>query len=81
MPTYESVEAESDPIFDTQDGEETEPAQTELFENSGLVPSEPVMGSASLSKPYAEKVTTTTADDWAGNLEGDNIYNDGELSW
>ena len=28
-----------------------------------------------------EQVTTTTTDDWAGNLEGDNLYNDGQLSW
>lgn len=25
--------------------------------------------------------TTTTVDDWAGNLEGDNMFNDGELDW
>ena len=28
-----------------------------------------------------ENVTTTTTDDWGGNLDGDNIYNDGQLSW
>ncbi len=51
----ESVETptESDTEADTA------PAETELFENGGLIPSEPVTGSAALSKPYAEKITAS----------------------
>lgn len=28
-----------------------------------------------------QSTTTTTADDWAGNLDGENVFNDAELSW
>lgn len=28
-----------------------------------------------------QSTTTTTADDWGGNLDGENIYNDGEFDW
>lgn len=38
---------------------ETQTPETELFENSGLTPAEPMTGSAILSKPYTEKITTT----------------------
>lgn len=38
---------------------ETQTPETELFENSGLTPVEPMKGSAILSKPYTEKITTT----------------------
>ena len=38
---------------------ETQTPETELFENSGLAPAEPMKGSAILSKPYTEKITTT----------------------
>lgn len=38
---------------------ETQTPETELFENSGLTPAEPMKGSAILSKPYTEKITTT----------------------
>ena len=38
---------------------ETQTPETELFENSGLAPVEPMKGSAILSKPYTEKITTT----------------------
>lgn len=38
---------------------ETQTPETALFENSGLAPAEPMKGSAILSKPYTEKITTT----------------------
>lgn len=38
---------------------DTTPLETALYENSGLVPSEPITGSATLSKPYTERITSS----------------------
>ena len=50
-PTGSSTEAPTE--------EETTPPETELYENSGFAPAEPITGSATLSKPYAEKITVS----------------------
>ena len=50
-PTGSSTEAPTE--------EETTPPETELYENSGFAPAEPITGSAPLSKPYAEKITVS----------------------
>ena len=39
--------------------EDTAPAETALFENGSFTSAEPVAGSAPLSKPYSERITTT----------------------
>lgn len=33
------------------------------------------------STPVDSGATQTTVDDWASNLEGDNMYNDATLAW
>ena len=33
------------------------------------------------SVPTDNSVQQPTTDDWAGNLEGDNVFNDAELDW
>ena len=33
------------------------------------------------SSSSTQPTTTTTAGDWEGNLDGENIYNDGEFDW
>ena len=57
--TDASTETPTETPSETPTEGETEAPETDVFENSGLIPSEPVTGSASLSKPYAEKITTT----------------------
>ncbi len=38
---------------------DTTPVETQLYENGGLTTAEPIAGSAALSKPYAEKITSS----------------------
>ena len=57
--TDASTETPTETPSETPTEGETEAPETDVFENSGLIPYEPVTGSASLSKPYAEKITTT----------------------
>ena len=57
--TEESTETPTEvPTEAVTDGETT-PAETLLFENSGVSQADPVTGSATLSKPYAEKITVS----------------------
>ncbi|MBQ3507285.1 MAG: hypothetical protein IJA91_01940 [Clostridia bacterium] len=57
--TEESTETPTEvPTEAVTDGDTT-PAETLLFENSGVSQADPVTGSATLSKPYAEKITVS----------------------
>ena len=50
----------SDTATETPAEAETQPEETRVFENSDTAPSETVTGSATLSKPYAERITETS---------------------
>ena len=57
--TIAPTEAPTDTPTETPTEGESTPTETGIFENSGLAPAEPVVGSATLSKPYADRITTT----------------------
>ena len=54
--TPESVENTE---TNTESGTQMPPAETEVYESNGLSATEPVTGSGALSKPYAERITSS----------------------
>lgn len=58
-PTDVPTEAPTETPTEAPTEEDTEPVETLLYENGGLTSVEPITGSATLSKPYAEKITSS----------------------
>lgn len=49
----------TDAVSETPEENETDPVETELFESVDMTAAAPVTGSASLCKPYAERITAS----------------------